>query len=623
MLGCGRIRYDPRDDAVVDATAPDRDGPDGGSDARDGSDVAADRGDRSTDVSDADDAEVPDIVQPIFPWNGLATGSVHAATSLEPKLMWLPTPGATSYEIEIDDSCAASSFRACTFDSPELATSTSETTYRVPSALPVSLSAPVGRRYYWRVRACSAAGCSAFAEVRYLDVGRSAEDLNGDGYAELVVGADANGTGGEIYVYDGGASRNIAVTRTLTNPGPPLAAHFGSVVAMVGDLNADGFADFVSGDGFSGGGAEGAAWVYYGSATGIAAVPDVSLASPVGGFAYFGTSVAGAGDVDGDGFADLIIGASIQATPEDDEGNAFVFYGSATGVATVPELTIDNPNDDDDGWFGASAAGVGDVNGDGLADVVVGAHRQGAANEGAAYLFLGRTSRLVATPDQAFPSPVAISGGQFGLTATGAGDLDADGYADFAIGAPGRDETSPGKVFVYFGGASGVAVPTTLDSPSAIERFGGSIDGGDLDGDGDGDLVVGAVARLIDPAGKAFVYYGGASRIASTPDLTIDSPTPFDSVSSQFGRAVGAVGDIDGDGYVDLAIGAPSETSPELGEGAAFVYFGRASGIAAPPEIILDNPLDESNGFFGTSLALSWPSSAAPGCGRRGSRRRA
>jgi hypothetical protein len=120
---------------------------------------------------------------------------------------------------------------------------------------------------------------------------------------------------------------------------------------------------------------EGNAFVYYGSASGIPTTPSVTLDNPANqASGWFGFSVASAGDVNGDGYSDVIVGALYQDAGATDEGNAFVYYGSASGIPTTPSVTLDNPENQENGYFGRSVASAGDVNGDGFSDVIVGAH---------------------------------------------------------------------------------------------------------------------------------------------------------------------------------------------------------------------------------------------------------
>ena len=232
-----------------------------------------------------------------------------------------------TYELQEDDSCSTPGFATCSFPSPEVSVSgTPALSYRPSTDLPASTTAPVGRRYYWRVRACDGSGrCGAWSAVRYLDLGRVPGDVNGDGWSDVLVGApynDATGaTAGRAYVFLGGAAPDATVDLTLS--GAAAGDLFGFSVAEAGDVNADGFAEFVvaAPDLDAGGANSGRAYVFFG-----AAAPDATADWILTGAAAtrLGTSVDGAGDVNGDGFADLVVGAEGTGL-----GRVDVFLGAA------------------------------------------------------------------------------------------------------------------------------------------------------------------------------------------------------------------------------------------------------------------------------------------------------
>jgi hypothetical protein len=163
---------------------------------------------------DAGPCSAPGAPAPLRPPNGARTGSFRAPASfgtLRPLFRWRPPPddgcGAPTYEIQVDDSCVTPGFEACVFTYPEAAADgIGATEWRPPVDLAVSAVQPVGTRYYWRVRACRGAWCSPWSRVRYVDVGRSPGDVNGDGFADVVVGA-TNGShtfGAPCYGFCGG-----------------------------------------------------------------------------------------------------------------------------------------------------------------------------------------------------------------------------------------------------------------------------------------------------------------------------------------------------------------------------------------------------------------------------------
>jgi hypothetical protein len=618
--------------------------PDGG-DGRDGGDEGVsedgfDGGDPADSVDDeldaggnagrdgGDDGQCfgpPQPPRPLSPENGAYTGSIFNQRSYRPKFRWLAPPddgcGALTYDLQVDDSCTTPGFSACNFPSPEInQAGLTDTSFTPTSPLSVSMTPPVGRRYYWRVRACRAGQCSAWSEVRYVNVGRLFDDFNGDGYSDVIVGAYAQDRGatdeGNAFVYYGSAS-GIPTTPsvTLDNPANQQDGEFGFSVASAGDVNGDGYSDVIVGAWFQDAGAtnEGNAFIYYGSASGIPTTPSVTLDNPANqASGNFGCSVASAGDVNGDGYSDVIVGALAQNAGAAGEGNAFIYYGSASGIPTTPSVTLDNPANQASGNFGFSVASAGDVNGDGYSDVIVGAPGQdaGATNEGNAFVYYGSASGISTTPSVTLDNPANQTNGWFGWSVASAGYVNGDGFSDVIVGAPEQDAgaTDEGNAFVYYGSASGISTTpsVTLDNPANQEGayFGYSVaSAGDANGDGFSDVIVGAVwqdAGATDE-GNAFVYYGSASGIPTTPSITLDNPQ--NQVGGYFGFSVASAGDVNGDGYSDVIVGAYMQDAGAQDEGNAFVYYGSPSGIPTTPSVTLDNPENHAGGRFGSSVA--------------------
>jgi hypothetical protein len=460
---------------------------------------------------------------------------------------------------------------------------------------------------------------SNFAGAR---LGRSvagAGDVNADGYADVIVGADGYDNGqsfeGFAFVFPGSAS-GIA----SGNPASPgvaklesnqANANLGYSVAGAGDVNGDGYADVIVGapNYDNGQSNEGAAFVFLGSSSGIASSnpssPGVARLESDQASAGLGISVAGAGDVNGDGYADVIVGANAYDAGQADEGAAFVFLGSALGVingtpaTAAAQLELNQASAD----FGRSVAGVGDVNGDGYADVVAGAaaFSAGQAGEGAAFVYLGGGKpaggpRTFLAPNQA---------GAQTRSAAGAGDVNGDGYGDVIVGVPFYDngQTDEGAAFVFLGSASGIASgnPTlaaaTLESNQANSLFANSVAGaGDVNGDGYADVIVGAPAL-----NKAFVFLGSATGIANGNPTTAASV--LQSTSPFFGWNVAGAGDVTGDGYSDVIVGAPGSIWPDNNgpAGNAYVFLGSGSGIASGSPAT--RTTGQSGDLFGWSVA--------------------
>lgn len=443
-----------------------------------------------------------------------------------------------------------------------------------------------------------------------------AGDVNGDGYSDVIVGSQLfdNGTTdeGAAFVYHGSAAgiNNVAATIVESNQG---FCQFGFSVSGAGDINGDGYSDVVVGaytfDNVETN--EGAAFVYHGSAAGINNTAVVILeCNQIA--ASFGTSVACAGDVNGDGYSDVIVGAIQYDNVENSEGAAFVYHGSATGVNIIAAVILES--NQANAQMGHGVASAGDVNGDGYSDVVAGVFQYDNPenNEGGAFVYHGSAAGLSATPNNT-PDDADQPDAQFGISVASAGDVNSDGYSDVIIGAFLYDDgvsTDEGVAFVYHGSAAGLSATANSmpdDADQAGCNFGMSVAAaGDVNGDGYGDVIIGA-SGYTDGAnsgeGRAFVYHGSASGLLANPSST---PDDANQPGSAFGYSVASAGDVNGDGYSDVIIGAYAYNSgPYFGQGRAYIYHGAATGISAAPNITLADVTNQSFTFFGISVACA------------------
>ncbi len=240
--------------------------------------------------------------------------------------------------------------------------------------------------------------------------------------------------------------------------------------------------------------------------------------------------MATAGDVNGSGYDDVIVGAPDYSNGQTGEGAAFVYHGSAAGLNQTPNWMVESNKEY--AAFGTSVATAGDVNGDGFDDIIIGAARIQKRREQrrAVFVYYGsktsRTQRKTSRRCRAKPAAGLADrvqpsrGANFGTSVTTAGDVNGDGYDDVIVGAPDYSNGQTGE-------------------------------------------------------GAAFVYYGSVAGVSTTASWIAELNQP----NAVFGTSVATAGDVNGDGYADVIIGAPGYEKGEVNEGAAFVYHGRKAGL--------------------------------------------
>jgi hypothetical protein len=386
----------------------------------------------------------------------------------------------------------------------------------------------------------------------------TAGDVNGDGYADVVVGADRyKQFTGRVYVYAGSAG-GLSATPIFTATGEDVNNHFGYSVATAGDVNGDGYDDIIVGayhyKEFTG-----RVYVYAGNANGLGATPALTITGE-GPNSYFGRSVAAAGDVNGDGYDDVIVGAQAY---DNWTGRVYVYAGSPSGVGATPIFTAGGEGPSNS--FGRSVGAAGDVNGDGYSDVVVGAHGYGDFR-GRIYVYAGSADGLGAVPT--FTATGEGVDGHFGYSAGTAGDVNGDGYDDLVVGANRQNEDT-GRVYVFAGSSDGLSATPIFTATGEAEHdhFGYSVStAGDTNGDGYDDAIVGAYG-YDDSTGRVYVYSGNANGLSITPILSVTGKGP----ASSFGRSVGPAGDVNGKGHADLVVGACGYDNYT---GRAYLYLG-------------------------------------------------
>jgi hypothetical protein len=423
-------------------------------------------------------------------------------------------------------------------------------------------------------------------------------DFNGDGYADFAAGTSAPPTE-QINVYYGSAQGlPAAPSAVLPSPDPTRYLAF-LESAHAGDVNGDGYSDLIAG---ANGGE--VAYVYHGGPAGLSTTPSQTLLGANTGLPAraFGYRVASARDVDLDGYDDVMVGAMATHLSSTQDGAVFVYRGGPSGVAATPAYTLLGSGGFLDNFGSSMAATFLDF--DPYPDLIVGESRNllfGGSSTGRVHVFLGGPGPLDTVADYVLEGPSGPGLG-FGLQVRPVGDINLDGYGDFGVGEPVADDFT-GKAYVYLGTADGLDETPGLELHTVPGNTGGFFSwslagGGDLDRDGLADLVVGETDAQ-DLLGEAQVYYGlqwtwpgdPSNPQVIEPDQTLQG-THTDQ--GFFGQDIAFVGDIDRDRTDEVLISA---SAADNGDGRVYSFEGTSG---APLQTLL-SPV--AGGGFGLSIS--------------------
>jgi len=488
--------------------------------------------------------------------------------------------------------------------------------------------------------------------------GMASGDINNDGISDLIVGVYQDSNIGKVRVYYGSAS-GYSTTHDWMAQGVNSSDEFGYSVAAA-DVNGDGYDDVIVGARYADNGQtnEGRVFVYYSSPTGLPDVDSdgVALISDASWIAdgdyitgYFGNAVARAGDVNKDGYEDIIVGARNFTNDQSAEGRVFAYYGSASGLPyTDCALLGDNiahpceanwiaESDQASSMFGATLSAAGDVNGDTYDDIIIGAYNydNGSSNEGRVFVYHGSATGLPYTNCGALTDNIAHGceaawtgesdrGGAVFGTSMASVNVNNDAYGDIVVGAYfyNNGHYREGAAYVFHGSATGLADADSdgeahpgdaswlKESNVTNGYFGSSVaNAGDFNGDGYEDILVGAYYYLVGASerpGRAFVYFGSASGVSLTAGWE-GSSLSGGSHNDYFGQSVLGLGDLNSDGFDEFAISASGYDNANNSQGAVFVYL---RNFEAPGFVILPNSTintTESGGEATFTVRLSMP----------------
>jgi hypothetical protein len=361
-------------------------------------------------------------------------------------------------------------------------------------------------------------------------------------------------------------------------------------VSDAGDVNGDGFEDIIVG--MKSKNNTGEVFIYFGGEF-VDNIADVHLKGETMGD-QFGYAVSSAGDVNRDGFCDIIIGAPQYDYIAEDTGRAYIFLGGDP-MDNTPDIILNGEYIED--YFGSAVAPVYDVNNDTYDDLIIGAYSYGESvnlDMGKVYLLFGNESM-----DNIVDITITgREGERLGASLSSAGDINNDGYFDIIIGATGDINNDPGWAYVFFGGnPMNNITDINFTGEGVGDGFGIVSSAGDFNNDGYHDIIIGAPNNASNGpnSGKAYLYLGGNQMNNITDKIWIGEN------DANLGRAICNASDINNDGFDDIIIGAyENDKSPGDSIGAIYIYYGNISLTNLKEHIIYGY---ESFRAFGISVS--------------------
>ena len=428
-----------------------------------------------------------------------------------------------------------------------------------------------------------------FVGAEQDDAGRavaSRADLNGDGRPDVIVGAPGSGLGGSdsgaVYVIYSGHEGTFDLTKAdATLVGEAADSDAGSSVAAGGDVNGDGKDDLLIGSRHYDGARSnaGRAYLFHGPVSGT-----LNLSSATAIFdgtadgQQVGYAVASAGNVNDDAYGDVLVSA---IGANDFTGTVYLFHGPVAGPMGVHTADAIIEGEQASGQLGTDLASAGDIDGDGTDDIVLGAHGVDDGDNaaaGATYVFFGPVSGTV-NASAADAVLVGAAGNDLSGNQVAAGDdVDGDGSPDLWIGAYFSGAAHNGRVYGWLGTPKGrltlADAQITLQGERADDVAGFGLDSvGDVDGNGYADVLVGAYGRDAGLVrnGAAYLVYGPVEGVVDLDQA--DVRFEGENTADASGWSVAAVGDVDGDKLSDLLIGAPANVEGGSSAGAAYLIY--------------------------------------------------